>query len=75
MLAEYAAEIGEWDLKDHDEAGARLKTKAEWDAYLKEQFEKLKSLNKGTKEPLFMPYTFVATTLGRTNHIFSQRLY
>lgn len=75
MLAEYAADVGEWDLKSQDEAGARLKTKAEWDAYLKEQFEKLQALNKGTKEPLFKPYTFVATTLGRTNHIFSQRLY
>lgn len=75
MLAEYATEVGEWDLKGQDEAGARLKTKAEWDAYLKEQFEKLQALNKGTKEPLFKPYTFVATTLGRKNHIFSQRLY
>jgi hypothetical protein len=66
MLAEYAAEIGEWNLKDHNEAGARLKTKAEWDEYLKEQFDKLKALTtKSTKEPLFKPYTFVATTLGR----------
>lgn len=75
MLAEYATEAGEWDLKGHDETGARLKTKAEWDAYLKEQFEKLQKLNKGTKETLFKPYTFVATTLGRKTHIFSQRLY
>lgn len=36
LLAEYATEIGEWDLKDHNELGARLKTKAEWDAYLTE---------------------------------------
>jgi hypothetical protein len=75
LLAEYATEAGEWDLKDQSEAGARLRTKAEWDAYLKEQFDKLKELNKGTKEPLYKPYTFVATTLGRKNHVFGQRLY
>jgi hypothetical protein len=71
MLTEYAVEVGEWDLKNHNEAGARLKTKAEWDEHLKVQFDKLKALTtKSTKEPFFKPYTFVATTLGRQNFVF-----
>jgi len=54
--------------KKLDEAGAGVKTKEEWDAYLKGETAKLNALYKGAGEALSRRYLFYVITIHRSSN-------
>lgn len=69
LLADYCQKKLEvWKDSGVNEKDAKLKTKEEWDAELKEADERLKGIFKGTGDTLYKQYTFSTTLYNRRSH-------